>query len=161
MPEPILVATDDSASARQAVEHAVQLARASGSPLRIVAVWALPAAISAFEPLTELTQLEERERGRAQAAVRSAADRARSSGVPTSTAVRAGEVLEAICTEAEACGARLLVVGAHGSSGAHGSAIGSVALDLLAHAPCAVIVVRGDRLIEEPAAGPKLARSAG
>ena len=149
--EPILVATDDSVSARQAVECAVQLAQASGSPLRIVGVWTLPVAISAFEPLTELTELEEKERRRSQVAVRRAAHRAKSTGVLTSTAVRNGAILEEICAEAQECGARLLVVGAHGSSGAHASPIGSVALDLLVHAPCPVLVLRGDPLFDEPA----------
>jgi nucleotide-binding universal stress UspA family protein len=148
LPGPILVATDGSPSARRAVELAVMCAMQGAEPLRILCVWTLPVAISAFRPLTELTQSEEEERRRAHAVVRRAAAIANTAGVQTSTTVRDGDAVEEICAEAESCDARLIVVGAHGRP-ARSSPIGSVSLGLLAHAPCPVLVLRDDRPLDQ------------
>jgi nucleotide-binding universal stress UspA family protein len=59
-----------------------------------------------------------------------------------SSKVLSGRVKDAILHEAEAWGADFIVVGSHGRKGIQRFLLGSVAESILAHAPCAVEIVK-------------------
>lgn len=63
------------------------------------------------------------------------------SGLKVETAVRDGHPQLTIVEEAERWGADLIVVGSHGYRGIKRLVLGSVAHDVVSHAPCSVEVV--------------------
>ncbi|MGM0578992.1 MAG: universal stress protein [Myxococcota bacterium] len=58
--------------------------------------------------------------------------------------VRVGSPGVTICDYAEEAGADLIVISSHGRSGLRRLLLGSVAETVLRHAPCPVLVLRGD-----------------
>ncbi len=141
----IVVGTDGSDTAAEAVRQAVDLAKLSGAQLSIV---------SAYEPLSK-RQIEVEKEG-APADVQheigpredvnlvldAAAALARKEGVEVQTHPVEGEPAEAILTAAEETKADLIVVGNKGMTGARRFLLGSVPNNVSHHAPCSVIIVR-------------------
>jgi nucleotide-binding universal stress UspA family protein len=142
----IIVGTDGSDTAAEAVRHAIGLALELGSSLAIV---------SAYEPASdqrfggEETQvprdlqwtlgprsdvLELLELAKAEAA---------SAGViEVETFARQGDAADAILDVAEEQGANLIVIGNKGMTGAKRFLLGSVPNKVSHHAPCSVLIVR-------------------
>lgn len=83
---------------------------------------------------------------------------AESPGAEITRRVRAGDPASEIVREAREWEADLLVVGTHGRRGAARVFLGSVAESVLAHAPCAVLVIPPPAAVEAHA-GPELARA--
>ncbi len=140
----ILLATDGSASARRATDEAVALALATGWPLTIVTVWHLPATGFAYSPIDTGAELADVVREQAQRALDVAAAGARAAGVEPETQLLAGIPPDEICELANRLAATLVVVGAHGWGAVRRVLFGSVSQAVLHHAPCPVLVVRGD-----------------
>jgi nucleotide-binding universal stress UspA family protein len=141
----IVVGTDGSDTASQAVREAIDLAKADGATLELV---------SAFAPVP---QRRLRAEGRdAPEEVRSAinprheveeflvdaADIAREAGVSANTHARQGDPADAILDVAEETQAGLVVVGNKGMTGAGRFLLGSVPDKISHHAPCSVLIVR-------------------
>lgn len=63
-------------------------------------------------------------------------------GVPARSEVRRGDVAEQIITAAIESDADLIVMGSHGRTGLGRVLLGSVARNVLHHAPCSVLIVR-------------------
>lgn len=63
-------------------------------------------------------------------------------GVPARPEVRLGDVAEQIITAAIESDADLIVMGSHGRTGLERVLLGSVARNVLHHAPCSVLIVR-------------------
>jgi len=63
-------------------------------------------------------------------------------GVPARSEVRLGDVAEQIITAALESEADLIVMGSHGRTGLERVFLGSVARNVLYHAPCSVLIVR-------------------
>jgi len=63
-------------------------------------------------------------------------------GVPARSEVRSGDVAEQIITAAIESEADLIVMGSHGRTGLGRVLLGSVARNVLHHAPCSVLIVR-------------------
>jgi nucleotide-binding universal stress UspA family protein len=141
----IVVGTDGSETAREAVRQAVELASRLGAQLRIV---------SAYEPVPAARLREEsREvppdlewainpREDVDATLREAAEAARDGGVDAETYARQGDPADAILDVAEEQGADLIVVGNKGMTGARRFLLGSVPNRVSHHAPCSVLIIR-------------------
>ena len=141
----IVVGTDDSDTAAEAVRQAAELAKVHGARLHIV---------TAYQPvLTATTEAARRELPeelqwmvspgeRADALLRNAVARLRDSGIETEPHSRTGDPASAIIDVAEEQGADLIVVGNKGMSGVARFLLGSVPSKVAHHAPCDVLIVR-------------------
>jgi nucleotide-binding universal stress UspA family protein len=141
----IVVGTDGSDTAREAVRQAVDLARRVGARIEIV---------SAYEPVPEAPLRDEARRAprdvqwslsrrdEVDATLAEAADEARAAGVEARTYARQGDPADAILDVAEERGADLIVVGNKGMTGARRFLLGSVPNRVSHHAPCSVLIIR-------------------
>ena len=143
--ERIVVGTDGSETATEAVRQAIELAKLTNSKLDLVA---------AFEPVPQSRLREEHQEvpGDIQYAVgpredvntilEGAAGMAKQGGVDAERYPREGDPADAILDVAEDTGADLIVVGNKGMTGAKRFLLGSVPNKVSHHAPCGVYIVR-------------------
>jgi nucleotide-binding universal stress UspA family protein len=141
----IVVGTDGSETASEAVRQAIELAKAVGAKVNLV---------SAFQPVGNQRLREERtqvpddaqwmvnEREDVDATLKQAAERAEEAGVDTETFARQGDPADAILDVAEEQNADLIIVGNKGMSGAKRFLLGSVPNKISHHAPCSVMIIR-------------------
>jgi nucleotide-binding universal stress UspA family protein len=141
----IVVGTDGSQTAGEAVRQAVELAQRLGSRLHIV---------SAYEPVSSARLREEAQqvpadlqwmvnpREDVDATLRDAAAGATEAGIEVETYARQGDPADAILDVAEERGADLIVVGNKGMTGAKRFLLGSVPNKVSHHAPSSVLIVR-------------------
>jgi nucleotide-binding universal stress UspA family protein len=141
----IVVGTDGSDTATQAVTQAAELAAAIGATLEIV---------SAYEPAPAQRLREERRdapeelewainpREDVDATLEVAAELARPKGITVNTYARQGDPADAILDVAEEREADLIVVGNKGMTGAKRFLLGSVPNKVSHHAPCSVLIIR-------------------
>ena len=141
----IVVGTDGSETAREAVREATELAKQTGASLDVV---------SAFEPVASSRLREERLEAPTDiehtvnphedvdGILREAARDVETAGVKVRTFPRQGEPADAILDVAEEQGADLIVVGNKGMTGAKRFLLGSVPNKVSHHAPCSVLIVR-------------------
>lgn len=140
----IVVGTDGSETANEAVRSAGELARTSGASLQIV---------SAYEPVAPAKLREEavetpkdiewavNPRQEVDATLEGAVGLA-GEGVDVETHARQGDPADAILDVAEESGADLIIVGNKGMTGARRFLLGSVPNRISHHAPCAVLIIR-------------------
>jgi nucleotide-binding universal stress UspA family protein len=141
----IVVGTDGSDTAGEAVRQATELAQAVGAKVHLV---------SAFEPVGNQRLREERQevpedmswmvnqREDVDATLREAEDKLKEAGVEVETFARQGDPADAILDVAEEQKADLIVVGNKGMSGAKRFLLGSVPNKVSHHAPCSVMIIR-------------------
>ena len=141
----IVVGTDGSETAGEAVRQAVDLAKLAGATLSIV---------SAYAPIPERkvkdqqrdapadVQYELGPREDVNLVLDAAAADARKEGIEVQTHPVEGDPAEAILNVAEETKADLIVVGNKGMTGARRYLLGSVPNNVSHHAPCSVIIVR-------------------
>ncbi len=141
----IVVGTDGSETAAEAVRQAVELARAVNASVSIV---------SAYEPVPSQRLKEVRRdtpedmqwainaRSEVDQTLEEAAQPARDAGVPVQLCARQGDPADAILDVAEEREADLIVVGNKGMTGAKRFLLGSVPNKVSHHAPCSVLVIR-------------------
>ncbi len=141
----IVVGTDGSETAGEAVRQAVELASGVGAKLEIV---------SAYEPVSSSRLREETRnappdvqwsinpREDVEATLEAAAEVAREGGVAVETYARQGDPADAILDVAEETAADLIVVGNKGMTGAKRFLLGSVPNKVSHHAPCSVLIIR-------------------
>jgi nucleotide-binding universal stress UspA family protein len=141
----IVVGTDGSETAAEAVRQAVDLAKLAGAQLSIV---------SAFEPVSKRrlegeqqdapadVQYEIGPREDVNLVLDAAAAAAKTEGIEVQTHPVEGGPSEAILGVAEETKADLIVVGNKGMTGARRFLLGSVPNNVSHHAPCSVIIVR-------------------
>jgi nucleotide-binding universal stress UspA family protein len=142
---PMVVGTDGSETAREAVRQATDLAKRVGATIHLV---------SAYEPVPEGRLREERAqvpddlqwmvnpREDVSATLEEAGETIREQGVEVETHAREGDPADAILDVAEEQGADLIVVGNKGMTGAKRFLLGSVPNKVSHHAPCSVIIIR-------------------
>ena len=137
----ILLATDLSASAGPATEEALRLASRLGAGLLIMSAID-PGAMRL--PNGRFRRRVDQERELREAAARPLVERGRAAGVSVSLLVWEGDPGESIVEVARAESPEMVIVGsrAKGVMGRFG--IGSVSDHVVRHAPCPVLVVRGD-----------------
>ena len=143
--ETIVVGTDGSETANEAVRQATALARTCGEGTRIHLV-------TAYKPIETLIVAPEvvpsgltgvvDPRGEARAVADEAADKVRAEGVDVETYVWPGDAASAIIDVATTAKADVIVVGSRGMSGAARFLLGSVPNRVSHHAPCTVMIVR-------------------
>jgi nucleotide-binding universal stress UspA family protein len=141
----IVVGTDGSDTATQAVRQAAELARSVGAKLELV---------TAYEPVSETRLREERReapedmqwainpREDVDATLDSAAGIAREMGIEVEVYSRQGDPADAILDVAEEQDADLIIVGNKGMTGAKRFLLGSVPNKVSHHAPCSVMIIR-------------------
>jgi len=141
----IVVGTDGSDTANEAVRQAVGLATALGATLELV---------SAYEPVPAQPLLQERReaqedlqwainpREEVDATLEDAAETARQAGVAVNSYARQGDPADAILDVAEEQSADLIIVGNKGLTGAKRFFLGSVPNKVSHHAPCSVLIIR-------------------
>jgi nucleotide-binding universal stress UspA family protein len=141
----IVVGTDGSDTANQAVRQAIDLARAIGAKLELV---------SAYEPVSAQRLREERRdapedlqwaispREDVDATLEAAAVLAREAAVTVDVYARQGDPADAILDVAEEHDADLIIVGNKGMTGAKRFLLGSVPNKISHHAPCSVLIIR-------------------
>jgi nucleotide-binding universal stress UspA family protein len=141
----IVVGTDGSETASQAVRQAIELAKEIGASIELV---------SAYEPVSGARLREEARqvpedlqwmvnpREDVDATLREAAAWVESDGLNVRTYAREGDPADAILDVAEERAADLIVVGNKGMTGAKRFLLGSVPNKVSHHAPCSVLIIR-------------------
>ena len=141
----IVVGTDGSESAAEAVRQAVELAGLTGARLDVV---------SAYEPVpnrqveSEVAQApgdvahEFGPREEATFALDSAVGAATAAGIEVTPHAMDGDPADAILDVAEKVGADLIMVGNKGMTGAPRFLLGSVPNKVSHHSPCSVIIAK-------------------
>jgi nucleotide-binding universal stress UspA family protein len=115
----VVIATDGSAGADRAVDHAIAIAAATDATLHALTV------------------------GGDDGPARRVANRAADAGVDATATVRTGVPYEGIVAYADAVGAELVVVGTRGRTGIERALLGSVAERVLRTSPVPVLVAGG------------------
>jgi nucleotide-binding universal stress UspA family protein len=142
----ILLATDGSEEAELAATTAAELAAKTGSELHVVHVRILPPE-TLHDPLSFDTAAREEFERRGRAKLDELVGRLEASGVAVEGAhFRVGSPAAEIATQAEELGAGLVVLGSRGLGAIRRALIGSVSDSVVRHAPCPVLVVRGEPL---------------
>ena len=141
----IVVGTDGSETANEAVRQATELAKAVGSSIELV---------SAYEPVSSARLREEAQqvpkdlewmvnpREDVDATLKAAAEQIGGAGVDVHTHAREGDPADAILDVAEERNSDLIIVGNKGMTGAKRFLLGSVPNKVSHHAPCSVLIIR-------------------
>ena len=140
----IVVGTDGSDTATEAVRQAIELARSVGARIQLV---------SAYEPVTDARLHETihvpedlhwmvNPREDVEATLEAAASEIRAAGIEVEVVAREGDPADAILDVAEERGSDLIVVGNKGMTGAKRFLLGSVPNKVSHHAPCSVLIIR-------------------
>jgi nucleotide-binding universal stress UspA family protein len=141
----MVVGTDGSDTAKEAVRQAADLAQRLSAKVHLV---------SAYEPVPEGRLREERQevpedvawmvnpREDVSVTLRDASEQLKELGVDVETHAREGDPADAILDVAEEEGADLIVVGNKGMTGAKRFLLGSVPNKISHHAPCSVMIIR-------------------
>lgn len=141
----MVVGTDGSDTASEAVRQATELARTVGAKVYVV---------SAYEPVPESRLRDERAqvpedlqwminpRQDVDRTLEQCAEQLRAAGVEVETLAREGDPADSILDVAEEKRADLVVVGNKGMTGAKRFLLGSVPNKVSHHAPCSVLIIR-------------------
>jgi nucleotide-binding universal stress UspA family protein len=141
----IVVGTDGSETAGEAVRQAIAMASALGARLEIV---------SAYEPVPRSRLKQEAQqappdvqwtitpREDVEATLEEVAAPAKAAGLTVGTHARQGDPADAILDVAEETSADLIVIGNKGMTGARRFLLGSVPNKISHHAPCSVLIIR-------------------
>lgn len=135
----LVIATDGSDSAAQALEFAIGLARDTGATLQVLSVRP-PRAVGRGGAGPAIFEVEEV--GGAERIAEAAAQRAREGGVEATPHVAHGEIVKSIAEAASKFGADLLVVGSRGLGVISGAVLGSVSHGLVHESHVPVTIVR-------------------
>jgi nucleotide-binding universal stress UspA family protein len=142
----IVVGTDGSDTAREAVRQAIELARLAGAALEVVSAYEPVSAARLREEATEVPrdlQWSVNPREDVDATLAEVEKEARTAGLATiRTFARQGDPADAILDVAEEQRSDLIIVGNKGMTGAKRFLLGSVPNKVSHHAPCSVLIIR-------------------
>lgn len=136
----VLVAYDGSPHARKALAAGLELAQCCGCELHAVAVANLPDYAGT---VSEVDDMVTRARDFYQKELEEAARRAAWKNIELHTHLAFGHIGETIVRFAREHNFDLIVVGSHGWSAIQRLVMGSVSSYVVRHAPCAVLVEKG------------------
>lgn len=152
----ILVAMDGSERAEQVLPHVQALATKFGATVTLLRVVTMAGPLYA-EPMmgvppmipgpggmssTNAAQIAEIQRQEAESYLHNLAERLRTQGLPVIHEQHEGPAAEIIVERARTLGVDLIAMTTHGRSGLGRLVFGSVAEQVLRHAPCPVLLVR-------------------
>ena len=138
----ILIGIDDSATSKRALDYVSRIRWPAGSTVLVATVLRPVFGTSPDDPerVKFSTDLVER-----------AGQRPREAGLATATSASPGSPsrrrVAVAAAKSERCD--LIVVGSHGRSGLAKLLLGSVASHVVTHAPCSVLVVKGEQRLNQ------------
>jgi nucleotide-binding universal stress UspA family protein len=141
----IVVGTDGSDTAKEAVRQAKELAKSLGAKMHLVSAYEqVPAGRLEQErhQVPEDLQWMVNPREDVAATLKDAAEGIEADGVEVEIHSREGDPADAILDVAEEQNADLIVVGNKGMTGARRFLLGSVPNKVSHHAPCSVMIIR-------------------
>jgi nucleotide-binding universal stress UspA family protein len=139
----VLVGTDGSDRAEKAVQEAIDLARAEGARLHLVAAYS--ATERHWEQIQSSARVEQVNLASvAEQVLMRCAKKAEEQGVEVDYEAREGDPAEVILDAADRQKADLIVVGNKGITGPRRFFLGSVPHKVVHHASCGVMIVRTD-----------------
>lgn len=141
MTEPIrriLMATDFSDYSRDALDRAVQMAKAFGAEIHLLHVLELPYTSTPPQYAKALEEVNKEEAKK----LNTQAERIRQESIEVRLMSRHGVPHQQITEAAKEIRADLIVLGTHGRTGLAHMLIGSVAERVVRHAPCPVLTVK-------------------
>jgi nucleotide-binding universal stress UspA family protein len=141
LPKHILVPTDLSAGAEQALAYACELARTLGAQLHLLNVIGIPALGMPELGLAVTTAMIDQMGVDSQDALDRLA-KTRCTANLGQVLVKTGDAREVINETARQLNVDLIVMGTHGRRGISRALLGSVAETVVRSAPCAVLTVR-------------------
>jgi nucleotide-binding universal stress UspA family protein len=156
---PVVLADDGSIHARAAEDIVSGCPLFAGLPITVVSVIddRFPSEV-AVAPVSYAAGIDAYARSAAtqtrvaDVACREAAERLQSAGLDAVPEVRTGDPAHEIIDVARARGAGVIVVGTRGATGLRRLILGSVARNILFHAPCSVLIARGGLRVPPPTA---------
>ena len=141
LPKNILVPTDLSEGAEQALDYACELGHLLGSQIHLLNVISIPAlGVPELGVALTATMIDELVVNNQDALDRLA--RTRCTANLGQVLVRTGDARDVINATAQELGVDLIVMGTHGRRGFSRALLGSVAETVVRTAPCAVLTVR-------------------
>lgn len=138
----IVVGTDGSDTATEAVKQAIELARLTGAQLGIVSAYSAHGKHGSGSQAPADVQYELGPREDINIVLDGAAADAKAAGVEVQTHAVEADPADAILNVAEETKADLIVVGNKGMTGARRYFLGSIPNNVSHHARCSVIIVR-------------------
>lgn len=141
LPKQILVPTDLSDGAEQALDYACELARTLGAQIHLLNVISIPAlGVPELGIALSSTMIDQLVIDNQTALDRLA--RTKGTALVGRALVRTGNARDVINQTATELGVDLIVMGTHGRHGISRALLGSVAETVVRSAPCAVLTVR-------------------
>ncbi len=137
----ILVPLDFSESSYKALAYASALAKQFGARITLLHVVQMSYMVGEYGAI-ELPELEVQLTTSARTKLESVAREKVPAGQVDGTLIRVGPAVSEIANTAKETNADLLVISTHGYTGLKRIVLGSVAENVVRHAPCPVLVVR-------------------
>jgi nucleotide-binding universal stress UspA family protein len=141
LPKHILVPTDLSEGAEQALAYACELAQTLGAQIHLLNVIGIPALGLPEIGMAMTTTVIDQMVVESQEAIEKLA-RTRCTAQLGQVLVRTGDARDVINQTAKELGVDLIVMGTHGRRGISRALLGSIAETVVRSAPCAVLTVR-------------------
>jgi nucleotide-binding universal stress UspA family protein len=138
----IVVGTDGSPGAEAAVRKVIEFTRGSGAIVHLVCAYPGRSTLERLGMTGRSDPIDMR--GVAVDVIARDEHRLEDAGFTVETHVREGDPAHAIVDVAGEVDAGLIVVGAHGNTGARRFALGAVSSKLAHHAPASLLIVRED-----------------
>jgi nucleotide-binding universal stress UspA family protein len=139
----IVVGADGSSASLTALGLVTRTAWPAGTLIRLVTAYELPVDWSGMAPTSAAVTAEEAEQDTLDS-LRQLSELLRQNGYPTETVVVQGRPADVLLAEADELAADLVVVGSRGLGVTASALLGSVSAALVDHAPCPVLVARGE-----------------
>jgi nucleotide-binding universal stress UspA family protein len=152
LPKNILVPTDMSDGAEEALDFACELAQTFGATVHLLNVIGIPTlGVPELGVALTSTMIDSMVHDN-QKALEEIATRKRGSEPIGQVLLRTGDARDMICQAAKEVGADLIVMGTHGRRGVTRALLGSVTESVVRMAPCPVLTVRPHTVHHEAAA---------